>query len=229
MPRSTAATDPAAQPRWFLQLSTTASARRASAEASLRDTCRVGARGVEKADARHDPSSRRSGSRGLHRRVGRARSLEHADREHDSRHDYCRRAPGSAASSDSSRLHKGLDGICRRSNRLLDRRFGAAEDAAIAANDYDRLADLMKRANRFDRPFYRAVNKLGARVPERDEAGLRRYLRLSRQLDIFGLRYIRALRAHDDDELGRLNTLIEHTRNKRTRVTATMGLRQCGS
>jgi hypothetical protein len=124
---------------------------------------------------------------------------------------------------------KGLDGICRRSNRLLDRRFGAAEDAAIAANDYDRLADLMKRANRFDRPFYRAVNKLGARVPERDEAGLRRYLRLSRQLDIFGLRYIRALRAHDDDELGRLNTLIEHTRNKRTRVTATMGLRQCGS
>jgi hypothetical protein len=124
---------------------------------------------------------------------------------------------------------KRLDRICRQSNSQLDRRFGAAEDAAIAANDYDRLADLMKRAERANRPFYRAVKKLGLRVPDKDEAGLRRYLRLSHELDVFKSRYIKALRDHDDDELDRLNGLIEHTRNERTRVTARMRLRECGS
>jgi hypothetical protein len=37
---------------------------------------------------------------------------------------------------------KRLDHVCRQFNTKLDRRFGAAEDAAIAANDYGRLADL---------------------------------------------------------------------------------------
>ena len=122
-----------------------------------------------------------------------------------------------------------LDGLCRKFNKKLDRKFGAAEDAAIAANDYGRLADLMKRSNRLDRPFYRAVKRLGSQVPDRDARGLRRYLTFSHELDNFGNRYIRALRHSDENELGRLNVLIEHTRNQRTRVTARMGLKRCGS
>jgi hypothetical protein len=73
------------------------------------------------------------------------------------------------------------------------------------------------------------VRRLGERVPARDEANLRRYLAMSHELDIYNARYIRALRRHDDDELARLNVLSEHTRNRRTRVTARMGLRECGS
>ena len=124
---------------------------------------------------------------------------------------------------------KRLDRICRTSNRQIEQRFGAKEDAAIAANDYDRLADLMQQAKRLDRPFYRAVREFGQRVPDEDERGLRRYLSLSHELDVFRARYIRALRKHDDDELARLDALYEHTRNQRTRVTARMGLKQCGS
>lgn len=122
-----------------------------------------------------------------------------------------------------------MDRLCRTSNRQIERRFGAKQDAAIAANDYDSLADLMQRAKRFDRPFYRAVRELGQRVPDRDERSLDRYLSLSRELDVYRARYIRALRKHDDDELGRLDALYENTRTRRTRVTARMGLTRCGS
>jgi hypothetical protein len=122
-----------------------------------------------------------------------------------------------------------LDRLCKRFNRKQDRRFGAAEDAAVAANDYEGLANLYERSLRAGRPFYRAVRRLGNRVPEEDAGALRRYLSLSRELDIYSLRYVRALRHHDDTELGRLNGLTEQTRNRRTRVTAKMGLRVCGS
>jgi hypothetical protein len=124
-------------------------------------------------------------------------------------------------------IHR-LNRICKTLNRQLERRFGAALDAAVAANDYERLANLSQRARRLDRPFYSAIRELGRMVPERDEHGLRRYLALSHQLDIFEWRYIKALRAHDDDELGRLNLLIKHGRNRRTHMMAKMGPRECG-
>jgi hypothetical protein len=115
------------------------------------------------------------------------------------------------------------------SNARLEDRFGAAEEAAVAANDYEKLADLHKRANQLERSFYAAVRQLSERVPDRDKSGLRRYLALSHELDVFDRRVIRALRAHDDEELARLITLSERVRNQRTRVTARMGLRECGA
>jgi hypothetical protein len=124
---------------------------------------------------------------------------------------------------------KRLDHLCGKFNRKADRRFGAEEDAAAAANDYGRLADVYQRSIRFDRPFYVAVRKLGARVPEEDATGLSRYLSLSHERDTYFRRYIRALREHDDAELTRLSGLIDQVRNQRTRVTAKMGLRVCGS
>jgi hypothetical protein len=66
-------------------------------------------------------------------------------------------------------------------------------------------------------------------VPEQDEAGLARYLSLSRQMDVYYRRSERAYRQADDAELARLAILIERARSQRTRVTARMGLRQCGS
>jgi hypothetical protein len=125
---------------------------------------------------------------------------------------------------------KRLDSICKKANDKLDRRFGAASDAAVAAQDLDKLADLRVKARRLNAPFYAAVRKLRSRgVPDRDKAALRKYLALSHQLDSLDRRYIRALRQSDLDEIGRLNGITSRIRNKRTKVTSSVGLRQCGS
>jgi hypothetical protein len=124
---------------------------------------------------------------------------------------------------------KRLDRICLKANRQLDRRYGAAFEAAYAANDYDRLADLFQRTRRLNRPFYKAVRELGRAAPERDTRGLRQYLSLSHQMDVYYDRSISAYRQEDDAELNRLAVLIERARSQRTRVTAKMGLRECGS
>jgi hypothetical protein len=55
-----------------------------------------------------------------------------------------------------------------------------------------------------------------------------RYKELTRRLDNFTTREIRAARYHDYDELTRLFELETKTRNQRTNVTADMGLRFCG-
>jgi hypothetical protein len=122
-----------------------------------------------------------------------------------------------------------LDRLCLKGNRQLERRYGAAFEAAYAANDYDRLADLFQRSRRLNRPFYTAVRELRRDVPDRDARGLRQYLSLSHQMDIYYARSIRAYRERDDAELARLSSLIERARSQRTRVTAKMGLRECGS
>lgn len=131
-----------------------------------------------------------------------------------------------------------------RLSRLLHKRLGlrpvelfpvtarplkTRQAITIAANDYEKLADLLERANRLDRPFYRAVRRLSEQAPAEDEASLAKYLALSHELDNYGDRYIKALRQHDDDELARLVDLREQTRNRRTRLTARMGLKECGS
>jgi hypothetical protein len=122
-----------------------------------------------------------------------------------------------------------LDRTCRKGNQQAERRFGDELEAASAANDYDRIADVLHESRSLNKPFYRAVRELAREVPEEDEAGLRRYLSLSRQLDVYYVRLERAYRQADDAELGRISALVEQTRSQRTRVTARMGLRECGS
>jgi hypothetical protein len=85
--------------------------------------------------------------------------------------------------------------------------FGDAVDAAIAANDYERLADLFEHASRLNTPFYRAMRRLRDQVSADDERSFARYVALSREVD----------------------NLMKQARNKRTHVTATMGLKECGA
>jgi hypothetical protein len=121
-----------------------------------------------------------------------------------------------------------LDRLCRKGNRLVDRRYGGRVDAAIEANDYEGLADLLERVGRVDRRFDRADQRLLDQASPEDAKALSKYIALSEELDNYRKRYVRALRRHDDDELDRLNVVDDKARNKRTRVTAQMGLTECG-
>jgi hypothetical protein len=122
-----------------------------------------------------------------------------------------------------------LDRICRKANGLVERRFGAATEAAIEANDYEKVADLLERADRVDRSFDADVERLSDRVPDEDARALRKYLALSDELDNYRDRFIRALRHREDEEIDRLDKLDDRARNQRTRVTAQMGLKYCGA
>jgi hypothetical protein len=119
-----------------------------------------------------------------------------------------------------------LDRICKRGNRAIDRSNKRLE-AAFARGDYDAAADIWARTKkRLDPPFYAKVRALVP--PSRDEVGLRRYLELSRQLDVLEVRSIRALRQGDDAERARLDNLMERLSNRRTLVTSRLGLTECG-
>ena len=120
-----------------------------------------------------------------------------------------------------------LDRICRRGNRQIDR---AREriDAAFTRGDYGEAARLWSRSEkRLNPPFYRAVESLA--VPEEDRRDFERYLELSRQLDVIGQRYIRALRRNDEEEFARLDGISRRLANQRTLVTTRLGLVECGS
>lgn len=121
-----------------------------------------------------------------------------------------------------------LDRICRKGNDLAERRLGDALDAAIAANDYERIADLFRQVSRIDRRGDRAHMRLLDQVSPEDKKAYTKYIALSEELDNYRERYIRALRGHDDDEISRLNGLDDRARTRRTRLTAQMGLTRCG-
>ncbi len=119
-----------------------------------------------------------------------------------------------------------LDRLCRRSNRQLDR-SSKRIDAAFARDDYAEAARIWARSNkRLDPPFYKAVDALAV-LPE-DAKGLARYLALSRQIDVLEVRYIRAVRQRDEDEMSRVGRLMDRISNNRTLATSRMGLTECG-
>jgi hypothetical protein len=125
---------------------------------------------------------------------------------------------------------KQLDRLCRKGNN--SKAANAAErnfNAASAANDYEGVAAALadKKYAREDKRFEKKAYALLA--PPEDERAFRRYIVLSEQLDNLYIRLIRALRAHDDDEITRLGALVDKIRNKRTTVTSGVGLVECGS
>jgi hypothetical protein len=67
--------------------------------------------------------------------------------------------------------------------------------------------DLFEHASRLNTPFYRAMRRLRDQVSADDERSFARYVALSREVD----------------------NLMKQARNKRTHVTATMGLKECGA
>jgi hypothetical protein len=93
----------------------------------------------------------------------------------------------------------------------------------------DAFAHRIERADRFNDKFNRK-NNFFALDPalEKDQRAYTKYRELSRRLDNYTAREIRAARHHDFEELLRLFALEKKTRNQRTAVTADMGLRFCG-
>ena len=91
-------------------------------------------------------------------------------------------------------------------------------------------ARLLERADRFNDKFDHKNNFFGLDPAlEKDQRGYAKYRELSRRLDNYNAREIRAARRHDYDEPLRLFALDEKTRNQRTKVTADLGLRFCGA
>ena len=114
-----------------------------------------------------------------------------------------------------------LDSMCRKVNKRLD-----AINRQYPNPTYDQAARLWTLGHRVSVRFFRQIKALD--VPMEDMRGFERYLTLTRQLLVLQVRMIRALRAHDDDEITRLSGLIDSIRNQRTRVTSQMGLTVCG-
>lgn len=119
-----------------------------------------------------------------------------------------------------------FDQICRRGNRAIARANRRLQ-AALARGDNQAAARIWATSLRALGPsFYRRVKALAP--PPEDERGLRRYLNLSRQIGVLETWYIQALRQDDQEEMSRLNRLIERRTHQRTLVTSRMGLTQCG-
>jgi hypothetical protein len=120
-----------------------------------------------------------------------------------------------------------LDRMCRRDNRIIDR-YNKRYAAAVARDDYAGAADILRNARRrLNKAFYREAEALD--VAPQDARSLGRYLALTRQIETLGIRVERALRRRDDEELSRLDGLIDRLADRRTLVTAGMGLTVCGS
>ncbi len=123
-----------------------------------------------------------------------------------------------------------LDHLCKVGNNLSDKKFGGDITVSDTAESMDAYARLIERADRFNDKFNRKNNFLGLHPAlEKDQRDYAKYRELSRRLDNYSARKIRAARQHDFQELLRLFALDTKTRNQRTKVTADMGLRFCGA
>jgi hypothetical protein len=119
-----------------------------------------------------------------------------------------------------------LDHICRVFNRKIDR-FNKRNADVFASGDYEDVANaLALTKRRLDPPWNRQLARL--EVPPKDERSFRRYRALTQRLDELERRRIRALRRHDDDEIGRIVGLSDRARDQRTNVAIDMGLHVCG-
>ena len=123
-----------------------------------------------------------------------------------------------------------LDHLCKVGNNLADKKFGGDVTVQDTAESMDAYARLIERAERFNDKFNRKNNFFGLDPAlQKDERNYAKYRELSRRLDNYYARVIRAARRHDFQELVRLFALTERARNQRTKVTADMGLRFCGA
>jgi hypothetical protein len=105
--------------------------------------------------------------------------------------------------------------------------FGAIYDTAESMDAYAVYVDKVVRAiQRWDKKhgFY----KLNPGDPQ-DARDYEKYKTLTRELRNLEGREERAARHHDFEELVRLTNLAAGVRDKRTRITAQMGLRHCGA
>jgi hypothetical protein len=123
-----------------------------------------------------------------------------------------------------------LDHLCKVGNNLLDKKFGGDVTVSDTAESMDAYARFIERADRFNDKFNRKNNFFGLDPAlEKDQRDYAKYRELSRRLDNYSAREIRAARRHDFEELLRLFALDKKARNQRTKVTADMGLRFCGA
>jgi hypothetical protein len=122
-----------------------------------------------------------------------------------------------------------LDHLCRVGNRASARRFKFG-DIYDTAESMDAYAAKLKRANRYIRKWDRRHHffSLNPGEPE-DIRNYDRYKELTKRLRNYSEREVRAARRHSFEEIVRLLGLEEKTRNRRTSLTADMGLRFCGA
>lgn len=121
---------------------------------------------------------------------------------------------------------KGLDFLCRRYNRKLDRFYTRHEDV-MNSTDYAAIVKLNRQARTFNAPWRSAVGRL--QVPPKDKRRFRRYLALTDRMDALIQREQRFILRNDQAELARLDGLVRQARNQRTNVAVDLGLRVCGS
>jgi hypothetical protein len=122
-----------------------------------------------------------------------------------------------------------LDRLCKVGNRIFERKFKFS-DIYDTAESLDAYAVKLKRANRYNVRWDRRHHffTLDPGEPE-DIRNYDRYKALTYRLRNYFEREVRAARQHSFEEILRLTGLEERTRNRRTSLTADMGLRFCGA
>jgi hypothetical protein len=126
-------------------------------------------------------------------------------------------------------IHR-LDNLCKRGNRATDRRFKSEVTVYETAESMDAYARLLRRSQRFIRRWDQTHGffMLDPGDPK-DVRDYKRYKELTRRSrNLYG-RAEAAARHHDYDEIFRVLRIANQTRNQRTKLTADMGLRFCGS
>jgi hypothetical protein len=130
-------------------------------------------------------------------------------------------------------IHK-LDRLCRVGNRAIDRvsgkRFGNGPfywDTEAQQTAYARMIRVNIRFNvRWEkRHGFLTLDPASSK----DAKQYRAYLDLSKQMRVLELKEARALLKHDVNEATRLDGIVTRLQNKRTRVTSSIGLQECGS
>lgn len=123
-----------------------------------------------------------------------------------------------------------LDHLCKVGNKATNRRFDNFGDISDTAASMDAYARWLVRVNRYVNKWDRRHHFFGLDPAEaRDIRNYRRYKALTKELRNLDAREIVAARHHQFDELVRLNSIEGRVRNRRTRLTARMGLVYCGS
>jgi hypothetical protein len=114
-------------------------------------------------------------------------------------------------------------------NKTFDRRF-TFSDIYDNAESMDAYAAKLKKANRYNRKWDRRHHFFTLDPGDaRDVRNYNRYKTFTRRLQNYSNREVFAARHHHFEEILRLFSLEEKTRNKRTDLTADMGLRFCGA
>jgi hypothetical protein len=118
-----------------------------------------------------------------------------------------------------------LDAICKKDNKDLER-YDKRYQKAVARSDYDGAADAFEDSLAGYDSFYEELEALD--VPPEDAKAIDRYLAFTRQIEALVVRIARGFRERDDAELSRLGDLLGRVQNKRTLLTARLGLTECG-